>query len=162
IEAAAGAGRATADAVDVTDPTAVESLAGRVFAEDGAVDVLHNNAGFGHAGRVEDTTLEGWQRVLGVNLMGTVHGIHFFVYAPSIASSGVAPVSGGPVTLTRASCGRDPRSGACRARKASSSGNWLRTPRSIRVGSRSSISCPRAVMRVTPRPGRVSRPVCAR
>ena len=79
IEAAAGAGRATADAVDVTDPTAVESLAGRVFAEDGAVDVLHNNAGFGHAGRVEDTTLEGWQRVLGVNLMGTVHGIHFFV-----------------------------------------------------------------------------------
>ena len=79
IEAAAGAGRATADAVDVTDPTAVESLAGRVFAEDGAVDVLHNHAGFGHAGRVEDTTLEGWQRVLGVNLMGTVHGIHFFV-----------------------------------------------------------------------------------
>ncbi len=79
IDAAAGAGRATADAVDVTDPTAVESLAGRVFAEDGAVDVLHNNAGFGHAGRVEDTTLEGWQRVLGVNLMGTVHGIHFFV-----------------------------------------------------------------------------------
>ncbi len=79
IEAVAGAGRATAHAVDVTDPTAVQSLAERVFAEDGAVDVLHNNAGIGHAGRVEDTTLEDWQRVLGVNLMGTVHGIHFFV-----------------------------------------------------------------------------------
>ncbi len=79
IEAAAGAGRATAHAVDVADPSAVESLAERVFAEDGAVDVLHNNAGIGHAGRVEDTTLEDWQRVLGVNLMGTVHGIHFFV-----------------------------------------------------------------------------------
>ncbi len=79
IEAAAGPGGATAHAVDVTDPAAVEALAERVFAEDGAVDVLHNNAGIGHAGRVEDTTLEDWQRVLGVNLMGTVHGVHFFV-----------------------------------------------------------------------------------
>lgn len=72
-------GRAAAHAVDVTDPESVEALSGCVFAEDGAVDVLHNNAGIGHAGRVEDTTLEDWQRVLGVNLMGTVHGIHCFV-----------------------------------------------------------------------------------
>jgi NAD(P)-dependent dehydrogenase (short-subunit alcohol dehydrogenase family) len=41
--------------------------------------VLHNNAGIGHGGNVEETTLEDWQRVIGVNLMGTVHGIHFFV-----------------------------------------------------------------------------------
>lgn len=72
-------GTAVAHAVDVTDPAAVESLAERVFAEDGGVDVLHNNAGVGHSGNVEDTTLEDWQRVLDVNLMGTVHGIHFFV-----------------------------------------------------------------------------------
>lgn len=77
IEAAGGA--AVAHAVDVTEPAAVESLAERVFAEDGTVDVLHNNAGIGHGGRVDDTTLEDWQRVIGVNLMGTVHGVHFFV-----------------------------------------------------------------------------------
>lgn len=79
IDGGPGGGRATAHAVDVTDPAAVEALAERVFATDGAVHVLHNNAGIGHAGRVEDTTLEDWQRVLGVNLMGTVHGIHSFV-----------------------------------------------------------------------------------
>jgi NAD(P)-dependent dehydrogenase (short-subunit alcohol dehydrogenase family) len=63
----------------VTDPAAVEAFAESVFAADGAVDVLHNNAGVGHGGPVEQTSLEEWQRVLGVNLMGVVHGIHFFV-----------------------------------------------------------------------------------
>jgi NAD(P)-dependent dehydrogenase (short-subunit alcohol dehydrogenase family) len=72
-------GRAADYAVDVGDPRAVESLAARVFADDGGVDVLHNNAGVGHGGNVEETTLEDWQKVIGVNLMGTVHGIHFFV-----------------------------------------------------------------------------------
>jgi NAD(P)-dependent dehydrogenase (short-subunit alcohol dehydrogenase family) len=72
-------GRGTAHTVDVSDPPAVETLAERVFAVEGAVDVLHNNAGIGHGGPVEETTLEEWQRVLGVNLMGVVHGIHYFV-----------------------------------------------------------------------------------
>jgi NAD(P)-dependent dehydrogenase (short-subunit alcohol dehydrogenase family) len=72
-------GRATAHAVDVSEAASVEALAERVFAADGAVDVLHNNAGVGHAGPVEETTLEEWRRVLGVNLMGVIHGIHYFV-----------------------------------------------------------------------------------
>jgi NAD(P)-dependent dehydrogenase (short-subunit alcohol dehydrogenase family) len=76
---AAGGGGTSAHSVDVTDPSAVEALAERVFAADGAVDVLHNNAGIAHGGRIEDTRLEDWERVLGVNLMGTVHGVHFFV-----------------------------------------------------------------------------------
>lgn len=71
--------RALAHTVDVSDPAAVEGLAERVHDEDGAVDVLHNNAGIGHAGPVEETTLEDWQRVIAVNLMGTVYGVHFFV-----------------------------------------------------------------------------------
>jgi NAD(P)-dependent dehydrogenase (short-subunit alcohol dehydrogenase family) len=70
---------AVAHRVDVTEPEAVAALADAVFADDGAVDVLHNNAGIGHGGGVEDTPLEDWQRVIGVNLMGTVHGVHFFV-----------------------------------------------------------------------------------
>ncbi len=72
-------GQASVHTADVRDPASVEALAERVFAEDGAVDVLHNNAGVGHAGPVDQTSLEEWQRVLGVNLMGVVHGVHFFV-----------------------------------------------------------------------------------
>jgi NAD(P)-dependent dehydrogenase (short-subunit alcohol dehydrogenase family) len=72
-------GRATAHEVDVADPAAVEALAERVYAAETGVDILHNNAGVGHAGRVDETSLEEWQRVLGVNLMGVVHGVHFFV-----------------------------------------------------------------------------------
>jgi NAD(P)-dependent dehydrogenase (short-subunit alcohol dehydrogenase family) len=78
-EIRADGGGATPHAVDVSDPAAVETLAERVFDAEGAVDVLHNNAGIGHGGPVEETTLEEWQRVLGVNLMGVVHGIHYFV-----------------------------------------------------------------------------------
>lgn len=72
-------GQAVAHAVDCSDAAAVEALAERVFAEDRAVDVLHNNAGIGHAGPVDETTLEDWERVLGVNLLGTVYCVHAFV-----------------------------------------------------------------------------------
>jgi len=78
-EIEAAGGKASAHAVDVSDAESVAALADRVFEHDGAVDILHNNAGVGHAGRVDETSLEEWQRVLGVNLMGVVHGIHFFV-----------------------------------------------------------------------------------
>jgi NAD(P)-dependent dehydrogenase (short-subunit alcohol dehydrogenase family) len=78
-EIGAAGGRATAHTIDVSDPASVEGLAERAFAADGRVDVLHNNAGVGHAGPVDETTLEEWQRVLGVNLMGVIHGIHYFV-----------------------------------------------------------------------------------
>lgn len=78
-EIRAAGGRATAHAVDVADPEAVDGLAERVFEADGAVDILHNNAGVGHAGPVDETTLEEWQRVISINLMGVIHGIHYFV-----------------------------------------------------------------------------------
>jgi NAD(P)-dependent dehydrogenase (short-subunit alcohol dehydrogenase family) len=77
IEAAGG--RAAAHVTDVSDPASVAAFAERVFAAEGAVDILHNNAGVGHAAPVDETSLEEWQRVLGVNLMGVVHGIHSFV-----------------------------------------------------------------------------------
>ncbi len=72
-------GTATPHAVDVTDASAVGELAEQVFAAHGAVHVLHNNAGIGHGGPVEETTLEDWERVIGVNVMGVVHGVHAFV-----------------------------------------------------------------------------------
>ena len=78
-EIAGSGGRAVAHRVDVADAEAVEALAATVFEQDGGVDVLHNNAGIGHAGPVDETTLEDWRRIVEINLMGAVHGIHAFV-----------------------------------------------------------------------------------
>lgn len=74
-----GGASATAHTVDTSDPAAVDALAERVFQADGRVDVLHNNAGIGHAGDLEATTFEDWQRVIGVNLLGVAFGMQAFV-----------------------------------------------------------------------------------
>lgn len=65
--------------VDVSDPAAVAELADAVFVADGAVDLLHNNAGIGVGGRFVDLTLEDLQRTVGVNLLGTMYGLHYFL-----------------------------------------------------------------------------------
>lgn len=72
-------GRATSHEVDVTKPGQLEALAEAIFAEDGRVDILHNNAGIGHGGDIESTTVEDWQRVIGVNLLGVAYGVQAFV-----------------------------------------------------------------------------------
>ena len=77
IEAAGGS--AVAHALDVSDPAAVEAFADGVFEAEGHVDILHNNAGIGHGGNIEATTVEDWQRVIGVNLLGVAYGVQAFV-----------------------------------------------------------------------------------
>jgi NAD(P)-dependent dehydrogenase (short-subunit alcohol dehydrogenase family) len=72
-------GTAVAHQLDVTDAAAVAALAARVFDEDGTVDILHNNAGIGHAGDVEHTTVDDWRRVIDVNLLGVAYGVAAFV-----------------------------------------------------------------------------------
>jgi NAD(P)-dependent dehydrogenase (short-subunit alcohol dehydrogenase family) len=69
-EIVARGGRGVSHVVDVTDPQAVELFTARVFEEEARVDVLHSNAGIGHAANIEQTTVEDWQRVIGVNLLG--------------------------------------------------------------------------------------------
>ena len=59
-------------------PDAVGRLADLVFAA-GPVDLLFNNAGIGLAGEITDTTLSDWRRLIDVNLMGVVHGLHAFL-----------------------------------------------------------------------------------
>lgn len=72
-------GSALAHTVDVSDARAVQTFAESVFAGDGRVDILHNNAGVGHAGNIEATTFEDWDRVIGVNLLGVAYGVQAFV-----------------------------------------------------------------------------------
>jgi NAD(P)-dependent dehydrogenase (short-subunit alcohol dehydrogenase family) len=57
----------------------VEALAEAMFASEGHVDILHNNAGIGFGGNTESTTIEDWQRIIGVNLLGVAYGIQAFV-----------------------------------------------------------------------------------
>jgi NAD(P)-dependent dehydrogenase (short-subunit alcohol dehydrogenase family) len=58
--------RASALQLDVTNPQSVEAA----FASLDKLDVLVNNAGIGHVGGLEETALEDWQKVFGVNVEG--------------------------------------------------------------------------------------------
>ena len=73
--------RALTHATDVSDGRSVDELAERAFAELGAVHVLCNNAGVAgnSAAPIWETPTETWQWVMGVNLMGVVHGLRAFV-----------------------------------------------------------------------------------
>jgi NAD(P)-dependent dehydrogenase (short-subunit alcohol dehydrogenase family) len=72
--------------VDVSKRDAMRAFADEVHAKVDAVDVLVNNAGVGLSGGILDTTLEDWDWILGINLLGVVHGCHFFV--PRMVSRG--------------------------------------------------------------------------
>jgi NAD(P)-dependent dehydrogenase (short-subunit alcohol dehydrogenase family) len=74
---AAGANAHSAQ-VDVSDAAAMERFANEVEREHGAPDIVVNNAGIGLAGDFLDTGTEDWERVLGVNLWGVIHGSRLF------------------------------------------------------------------------------------
>lgn len=65
--------------VDVADSRQVAQLADRAFQAFGPVHLLMNNAGVGGGGYLWENTDQDWNWVLGVNLMGVVHGIQHFV-----------------------------------------------------------------------------------
>ncbi len=74
-------------ATDVSSHPAVDVLADAAYRRFGAVHLLCNNAGVsGRMGPVWETTEVDWQWVLGVNLMGVVHGIQAFV--PRMVAAG--------------------------------------------------------------------------
>ena len=65
---------------DVSQAEQIETLAQKTLDTFGAVHVLCNNAGVGYGARSSwEVPLEGWKWVLGVNLMGVIHGIHTFM-----------------------------------------------------------------------------------
>lgn len=98
-------GSAVAHTVDCSDAAAVEALAASVYAEDSRVDILHNNAGIGHAAPVADTALEDWQKIVNVNILGVVHGVQAFV--PRMQKQG----GGGHVVNTASVAGLAPSAG---------------------------------------------------
>jgi len=78
--AIASRGRATLEVrCDVSRPEEVEHLAARAYERFGAVHLLFNNAGVAVAGPTWTSTVEDWTWILGINVMGVVHGIRAFV-----------------------------------------------------------------------------------
>ncbi|KQM56165.1 short-chain dehydrogenase [Sphingomonas sp. Leaf208] len=86
-EAAASMDGAIALSADVADRAAMAALAKEVVDRHGPVSVLMNNAGIGGGGDVFADPAK-WDEVLGVNLMGVIHGVQAFV--PGMAE-GEAP-----------------------------------------------------------------------
>jgi short-subunit dehydrogenase len=68
--------RALAVPTDVSDADAVRRLAQQAVARFGRIDVWVNDAAVSLYGRVTDVPLEDFRRLVDVNVMGTVHGVH--------------------------------------------------------------------------------------
>src|SRR5690348_14544669 len=99
---------------DVSRRETLERAAADAIAAFGKVHILCNNAGVSRAGLADRVTLSDWSWVVGVNLMGVVHGIDIFL--PHMKAHGeeahvvnTASISGllpsalaGPYTATKA------------------------------------------------------------
>jgi gluconate 5-dehydrogenase len=83
--------RTLAVACDVRDPEQVESVVARTREQVGSVDVLVNNAGTVWGAWPEDMPLEGWQKVIDVNLTGV------FLFAQAAGRAMIEQRSGGAI-----------------------------------------------------------------
>jgi NAD(P)-dependent dehydrogenase (short-subunit alcohol dehydrogenase family) len=72
-------GRVLARKVDVSDRAQMADFAAAVQEDAGVVDLLVNNAGVGLGAGFLETELEDWDWIVPINLMGVVHGCHFFI-----------------------------------------------------------------------------------
>jgi NAD(P)-dependent dehydrogenase (short-subunit alcohol dehydrogenase family) len=73
----AGGGRATAVEVDVADSNGMRRLVQESVRRAGRLDYMFNNAGIGVGGGLELHRIDDWERIIDVNLKGTVYGTHW-------------------------------------------------------------------------------------
>ena len=64
--------------LDVSDAAQMEAMADSVKSRWGAPHLVFNNAGVGSGGLIWENTTQDWDWVLGVNVMGVVHGVRLF------------------------------------------------------------------------------------
>ncbi|GKS86555.1 SDR family oxidoreductase [Acidovorax sp. SUPP1855] len=64
--------------VDVADAAQMAQLAADVQQRFGAPHLVFNNAGVGAGGLIWESSVQDWDWVMGVNLMGVVHGVRLF------------------------------------------------------------------------------------
>jgi NAD(P)-dependent dehydrogenase (short-subunit alcohol dehydrogenase family) len=71
-------GEALGVVTDVSDAASVRALRDRALDRFGAVHLVHNNAGIGLGGPIWEVSEADWRWILGVNLLGVVHGVATF------------------------------------------------------------------------------------
>jgi gluconate 5-dehydrogenase len=76
---------------DVRNPDAIQAVVDRTLADLGRVDVLINNSGTGWTASPEDVPLNGWQKVIDVNLTGA------FLFAQAVGRSMIERGEGGKI-----------------------------------------------------------------
>jgi NAD(P)-dependent dehydrogenase (short-subunit alcohol dehydrogenase family) len=81
----ADGGEALVVPTDVSDPAALDRLADQAYAAFGDIRLLVNNAGIETVGFIWELSVERWERTLGVNIHGVIHGCRAF--APRMLAS---------------------------------------------------------------------------
>jgi len=84
---------------DVRDPKQVQSVVDEAVARFGRVDILLNNAGATWGAPAEDVPLEGWQKVVDVNLNGT------FYFSQAVGRHMIERGEGGVIVSTASVAG---------------------------------------------------------
>jgi len=64
--------------LDVSSAEQMEAMGQAVFKRFGAPHFVFNNAGVGAGGLIWENSLKDWEWVMGVNVMGVVHGVRIF------------------------------------------------------------------------------------
>ena len=64
--------------LDVSSASDMEAMGAAVLARFGAPHLVFNNAGVGSGGLIWENSVKDWEWVLGVNVMGVVHGVRIF------------------------------------------------------------------------------------
>ena len=104
VRALGGAGAVMPCTLDVRKAEAVDGLAQAVQARFGAPHLVINNAGVSTGGLIWEHSLAEWDWVLGVNLMGVVHGVRAFTPA-MLAAERADPAFRGHVVNTASMAG---------------------------------------------------------
>jgi len=90
--------------VDVAKADQMQALADAVQERFGAPHFVFNNAGVGSGGLIWENTLADWEWVLGVNLMGVVHGVRLFT-PMMLAAAKADPTYSGHIVNTASMAG---------------------------------------------------------
>ena len=90
--------------VDVSKAVQVEALGAATLARFGAPNFVFNNAGVGSGGLIWENTLQDWEWVIGVNLMGVAHGIRVFT-PMMLAAAAADPAFQGHIVNTASMAG---------------------------------------------------------
>ncbi|MDR7335889.1 SDR family oxidoreductase [Roseateles asaccharophilus] len=90
--------------VDVAKADQMEALAAAVQQRFGAPHFVFNNAGVGSGGLIWENSLSDWEWVMGVNVMGVVHGVRLFTPL-MLAAAKADPAYSGHIVNTASMAG---------------------------------------------------------